>query len=359
MRILSLPPALALCVLPLAAPAQDLPEMPEITALATPWIDDTTPGLAVLVLVEGEVVHFSGLGLADIDAGRPVDADTVFDLASVSKQMTALAAARQIEAGLYDTDTPVADFFPAFAETDDGAPLTIGHLIHHTGGLADYLNGYEALTETTENPEVVDWLGGQPRDFAAGEAFSYSNSGYLLLGSVVANAAGAASLADVLQAEVWDPLAMTATAIATPVDPAAMARGYIATDDGFTLSEAPTAVQGDGSVLTSPRDLAAYEAALWSGDLLEDPEALFINGTLADGSPILDEDGIGYAFGWSVSDTDAGRIAEHSGSWYGTSAYYWRNLDTGVAVILLANAESAGLSGLAADIGAFAAEEAE
>lgn len=346
----------ALCLMPLAAPAQDLPEMPEITALATPWIDDTTPGLAVLVLVEGEVVHFSGLGLADIDAERPVDADTTFDLASVSKQMTALVAALQIDQGLYDTTTPVADFFPAFAAGDEDGTLTVGDLIHHTGGLADYLNEFEALTATTGNPEVVAWLATQPRVTPPGTEFSYSNSGYLLLASVVAEAAEAASLAEVLDAEVWAPLGMASTALFPDTDPETRARGYIATDDAFVLSEEPSAVEGDGNVWTSARDLAAYEAALWSGDLLEDPEALFANGTLADGSPILDEDGIGYAFGWSVSDTDAGRIAEHSGSWYGTSAYYWRNLDTGVSVILLANAESAGLSGLAADIGAFAAE---
>ncbi len=156
---------LALCLTPLAAPAQDLPEVPEITALAEPWIDDTTPGLAVLVLQEGEVLHFSGLGVADIDSGRPVDADTLFDLASVSKQMTALMAAIQIEQGLYDLDTPVADFFPAFAAGDEAGVLTVGHLIHHTGGLADYLNEFEGLTATTENPEVVAWLADQP--FAA------------------------------------------------------------------------------------------------------------------------------------------------------------------------------------------------
>ncbi len=159
-----------------------------------------------------------------------------------------------------------------------------------------------------------------------------------------------------MQAEVWGPLGMTATTLSPDTDPDVTARGYIATDDGFVISEEPSAVQGDGNVRTSARDLAAYEAALWNGDLLDDTEALFVNGTLDDGSPILDEDGDGYGFGWGLEDTDAGRIAEHSGSWYGTSAYYWRNLDTGVAVILMANGESAGLSGLAADIGTMAAE---
>jgi CubicO group peptidase (beta-lactamase class C family) len=305
--------AFALCLMPFAATAQDLPELPEINELAAPWVDDATPGLAVLVVKEGEVLHFSGFGVADIETGRPVDADTVFDLASVSKQMTALMAARQIEEGLYDSETPVSDFFPAFAAGDEDGVLTVGHLIHHTGGLADYLNEYEGLVATTENPEVVEWLGDQERVLPAGEAFSYSNSGYLLLGSLVAQAGGAGSLGDLLQEEVWGPLGMTSTTLSSAADEETMARGYISTDEGFVLSEEPSAVQGDGNVKTSARDLAAYEAALWGGELLEDTEALFVNGTLADGSPIEDEDGAGYGFGWGLEDSEAGRIAEHSG----------------------------------------------
>jgi CubicO group peptidase (beta-lactamase class C family) len=338
-RVLSLALALGL---PAAAPAFADPLLDGADALVAEVVGDGTPGLGVLVLRKGEVLHMAGYGLADLEDETPVTPDSIFDLASVSKQMTALAARMQIDEGLYAEETPVADLLPAFAAIDSPRPITVGDLIHHLSGLTDYLSWEDYAAETT-NDEVVDWLANQSLDHDPGTRFDYSNSGYLTLGSVIAAAEEAGALHEVLQARVWDVAGMAGTALPGPIDPERRVSGYAGTGGDFSESHDPNIVEGDGNVFSTLRDLAKYEAAFWDGSLLDDPATLYANGALDDGSPIADENGEGYAYGWSVSDG----YATHSGSWMGTATVYVRNLQSGVTVILLANGEDASLWPLA------------
>lgn len=343
--------AATLCM-PLPALAQ--PTLPDIDTLAEAFVGDTTPGLGVLVLREGKVLHMAGYGFADIDEETPVTPDSIFDLASVSKQMTALAARMQIEEGLYEEATPVSDLLPAFADIDSPRPLTVGDLIHHLSGLTDYLSWDDYAPDST-NDDVITWLAEQPLDHDPGERFDYSNSGYLTLGSVVAAADEVDNLHDVLQSRVWDVAGMADTALPDPIDPDRRVTGYVGTGGDFSLSMDPNIVEGDGNVFTTLKDLAKYEAAFWDGSLLDDPAPLYVNGQYDDGSPIADGSDEGYGYGWSVTKGEQD-YATHTGSWMGTSTLYVRNLSDGVAVILLANGEEADLWELQGQIEAAVAE---
>lgn len=343
-----------LMALPTSAFAQD-PQLEAIDQIVAPYLESTAPGLGVLVMQDGEILHIQGYGFADIDTQSPVDPDSLFDLASVSKQMTALAVMLQIEDGLYTQDTPIADLLPVFTDTDfGGRQVTVGDLVHHLGGMTDYLSGDESLDYNagTTNAQVLDWLAEQPLDHAAGRQFDYSNSGYLTLGSLVAAADEANSLAEVLQSRIWDELGMDSTALVTPADADRVVTGYAGEDGDFTISHDPTATEGDGNVFTSLRDLALYESALSGHALLSEAatETLFSNGTYTNGETIEDEDGAGYGFGWSIEHAGGDTYASHSGSWMGTATYYQRNLTSGVTVIVLANGEDANVTGLAAEI---------
>ncbi|NBO21252.1 MAG: class A beta-lactamase-related serine hydrolase [Rhodobacteraceae bacterium] len=299
------------------------------------------------------MVHMQGYGLADIASKRPVTPDSIFDLASLSKEMTAFAARLQMEDGLYTPDTPVARLLPVFAGADWPRPLVVADLVHHISGLTDYLSGDDDLDygPRTPNDQVLAWLADQPLDRAPGTAFDYSNSGYLTLGSLVAAADDEDDLAAVLQARIWGPLGMENTSLITPADPDLRVTPYDGTAGQFHRNFEPTVTQGDGNVMTSLRDLAVYEAALSGvGDAAFDPDlvaSLFENGHLDNGDPVADPDGgEGYGYGWFLTADDAGnRFAEHTGSWTGTSTLYRRNLTTGVTVILLANGEQADLYG--------------
>ncbi|WP_137150528.1 serine hydrolase domain-containing protein [Devosia sp. FKR38] len=348
-------------VLVSGATASDAPHLVAVDNVVEPYVGRDTPGLAVLVMSKGTVLHKSGYGFADIDAERPVTAQTIFDLASVSKEMTALAARLQMQDGLYDEDTAVADILPVFADqASDDRAIVVGDLIHHVSGLTDYINADEESVSGTEatNAVVVNWLADQPLDHAPGTQFDYSNSGYVTLGSLVAMADGADSLNGVLHARIWDDLGMESTnlvVLAEGVDPDRMATGYSGLEGDFELSHVPSLLEGDGNVLTCLDDLALYETALSDGSLLDEQaiKTLFENGTLDDGSPI-NEDGAGYGYGWGLETWGGDQYATHSGSWMGTSTYYQRNLDTGMTVILLANGEDISLAEMAVDVEAAA-----
>jgi Beta-lactamase class C and other penicillin binding proteins len=120
----------------------------------------------------GEVLHMKGYGVADLASGQKVDADSLFDLASLSKQMTALVAMLQIKDGLYGEKTPISKLLPVFAQTEfEGRAVTVGDLVHHLSGLTDYLSGDESFDygAQTTNAQVLEWLAKQRQDHAAGE----------------------------------------------------------------------------------------------------------------------------------------------------------------------------------------------
>lgn len=338
---------------PAAAAEQSLPAIDRVVARQ---LGQDAPGIAVLVTRAGKVVHMRGYGYANLQDEIAVSADTVFDLASVSKQMTALGAALLIADGRLSLDSEIGDVLPEFASDGVERAITLSDLIHHVAALPDYLSAEDIeFSATSSNAEVVDWLAGMPLTGSPGLRYEYSNSAYLLLASTIAAAAGTPDLRSFLRQRVWQPLGMRSTSIATPaagVKRQQIARGYKGEGGDFELSEEPSQVQGDGSVLTTLRDLARYEQALVEHRLLDaaHTEMLFQNGEFDNGNPIDDGEGYGYGFGWSLGEWNGSSYASHGGSWMGTATYYLRNLDSGVSVIVLANGEDLDAEALASAV---------
>lgn len=338
------------------AAAQQPPSRADIDAIVEPHIGKLTPGIAVLVMKGGVVLHMKGYGLADIDAGVAVDENTVFNLASLSKQMTGLALMQEIAAGTVTAKTPVAEVLPPFAAHQTGErPLTLDDLLHHVSGLPDYAADptAPALGENLTNADVVAWLPTQPLLRPPGTGFEYSNSGYVVLGSAVAALAGRQSLAELLAERIWQPLGMQSTALARPaegVEPKSIARGYSGADGNFTPSEAASLLEGASNVMSTIADLARYEAALAKNTLLDAraTDALCAAGTMDDGAPVKMDDSSAYGFGWAISIFGADQqYCWHSGSWAGTATAYIRNRTSGRTVIVLANGESFDATGFA------------
>lgn len=328
------------------------PRLPAVDAVVEAVVGVDAPGIAVLVSEHGKVRHLQGYGDADLDAETPVTPDTLFDLASVSKQMTALAAALLIEDGTLTPDAEIGSLIEAFDVPDEHRPVTINDLVHHLGALPDYWNELEGFGPRTDNAAVVDWLSGMPLKRAPGTRYEYSNSGYVLLASALAAAEGTPDLRTLLRQRVWQPLGMRSTGLVQPpagVPASRIARGYKGSDGEFEPSRYPSVLQGDGSIVTSIRDLARYEAALAEGTLLDDTDVLFVNGRYDNGRPIDDGEGTdaGYGYGWSLYEREGERHAGHAGSWMGTATYYQRNLDSGLSVIVLANGEDLDTQSLA------------
>lgn len=215
------------------AQSQTTPVLAQVDQVVAGYVGSDTPGVAVLVMQDGRVLHMSGYGKADLASGTQVDPQSLFDLASVSKQMTALAVMLQMVDGLYTPDTPIGVLLPEFAPNLTAPrPITVRDLLHHLGGVPDYLNGDADLNyqARTTDAQVICWMARQPVDHEPGQQFDYSNSGFVVLASIAALADRVDSLAQVLRTRVWGPLGLQQIYLVGPVDPKHVVTGYAGMD---------------------------------------------------------------------------------------------------------------------------------
>jgi CubicO group peptidase (beta-lactamase class C family) len=307
------------------------------------------PGLAVAVIRDGKLIKAKGYGFADVEQNVPATEDTVFQLASVSKQFVAAGVLLLAEDRKVDLDAPVGRYL-------DGAPdawkgITVRHLLTHTAGLVrdDPLGVRAAPTEE----EVFRAVAKLKLESPPGERWSYSNVGYNLLSLIIQKVSGK-TWEVFLQERVFGPLGMAATRRYLPTAPVPnFAVGYVR--QGDTLRKAPALPRNlaSGGLLGTVTDMARWDAALRGDKLLKKASRtlMWTPVTLKDGSPARVRDG-GYAFGWRVSSVRGHKLIDHGGMRPGYVAYIGRFVDDGLTVVLLANLQGANLPTLGAGVAA-------
>lgn len=281
-----------------------------------------------LVAERGVVVYRGAFGLADRDAKRPYTTDTRSCLASLSKPITAVAVMMLAEAGLVTFDTPLSQLLPGFSA--DIGTVTVRHLLSHTSGVPDYpALGIDHPGIT--NAEILAALRGvQAPVFPPGQKYEYSNSGYVLLGSIVERLSGRA-LPEFLATRIFTPLGMSSTFVLTsPADKTAdVARGYDrkAGSDDFEGMDT-----GDGGVYSTVNDLLRFDQALY-GESLVRQNTLALAFTPAE----VREGSTTYGFGWNIVRDDTGVRVWHQGNTAGFRAFIERRLSRRITVIMLTN----------------------
>ena len=305
----------------------------------------------------GEIVSKGALGWRDLENKEPLADDCVFDLASVTKQFTATAVMLLRREGLLDLDDEITKFFPAIPYKG----VTIRHLLHHTGGLPDYMSWVDktARAEGTipDNSVIVRFLCecGEPAVFAPGEKWEYSNTGYCLLAQIVEELSGV-PFEDFLRTRLFEPAGMEATRVwHRRMDKCTIpnlawglvlplgSREYVLADEDEDSGEVVTCdgANGDGLVHSNIFDLFAWDRALREEKILtkDEQRLLYTPGRLNNGAVSgdpEDEDGDAYGLGWFVAeDPDLGLVVCHSGGWPGYGAWYERFIDKDRVLILL------------------------
>ncbi len=234
-----------------------------VDALLAPWRKNDGAGVSIGVVVEGELRVHRQAGLASIEHGVPLAADTRFRIASVSKQFTC-AAILMLEAdGALSLDEPARSYLPELPAFAD--PITVAHLMHNTSGIRDMLeiirHGGGDLGTPLGAQDLLDGITRQRTlNFTPGSRFLYSNSNFLLLGLIVERLAGR-SLDTVLQERIFAPLGMSDTKL-TPntadVVPR-LATGYLPGPDGtWTRAAHAFPLGGEGGLVSSLPDLALW-----------------------------------------------------------------------------------------------------
>jgi CubicO group peptidase (beta-lactamase class C family) len=318
--------------------------------LLTQQVKDHQPGAAVLVVAGGRVVYQKTVGLAYVEKKVPVTNQTAFDLASVSKQFTAMAVLILVEKGQLSLDDDVRLYLPEVPVYRTKRPITLTDLLHHTSGLPDYIHVWRGVKRETRltNERYLRRLVKHPLDFPTGRRAEYSNSNYILLALVIERVTGK-PFRHFMTDEIFRPLRMRHSYIHDHhnIRIPHRARGYKVTEAGEVEScDIPIILVGHSHLFSTITDMARWEKALRTEQLVGKKALaqMFQAGRLDNGKKHE------YGFGWYEERKNGRRVFGHSGDWYGFSSYIGRYLKGHLTVAVLSNNESLDVEQLAGDL---------
>ena len=310
------------------------------------------PGGALAVVRNGKVLKARGYGLANVELGVPATPSTVFEIGSITKTFTAAAIVLLAEEGRLSLADPLAIHLTGLPQGWQG--ITIEQLLTHSSGVRNYLDVPGLLDETSRPGLTHDavarlLIARLPLEFSPGATWTYSNSGYLLLGRVVEEASGM-DYWRFLEERFFRPLGMTATRSSDPpfIVPG-RAAGY--EWNGERLQNRPALTESAfaaGSIVSTVLDLAKWDQALSRGAPLGASalERMWTPRRVQGGAVAP----FAYGLGWFVETRRGRRIVLHDGGTPGFSSILYRALDDRTSVIILANHADAILEHLAFEV---------
>ena len=349
--------ALALMALAIAA-AGAAPAQPETDALTAKvdrlfetWATENTPGAALAVVRDGEVVYKRGYGTANLEHDVPITPSTVFDIASVSKQFAGLAIAMLVQQGKLSLDDDYRKHLPEMP--DFGKTITIRHLLHHTSGIRDWPGTLAVagwLMEDVISFQQILNMARHQQDlnFDPGDEHLYSNTNYNLLAEIVARVSGQ-PFREWTDENLFKPLGMTSTHFQDDQDNLIENKAYGYYRDGLAFKRASNnlTAMGSSSLFSTVEDLGKwvlnFETASVGGR--EAIELMHQQGVLNNGETI------DYAFGVSQGEYRGLKIMSHSGAWASFRTVIVRVPEMRFAVIVLSNFAEANPGALARQIG--------
>jgi len=299
------------------------------------------PGLALAVVQQGNVVKLSSYGTANLELGVPVTEHSVFELASLTKQFTGAVIAMLAEEGEITLDDSLHQYIDDIPE--DWRAITIRQLLSHSAGMVHRFektyDGVFLMDYSTES--MLDAAKKTPLNSTPGTDWKYSDKGYFLLGIVIEHVTGQ-SFEAVLKERFFDPLDMTETYL---LNQAQIIPNRVA---GYTIEDSTLQnIRRDWQfgltphfgVMSSVFDMVKWEQSLVNGSILSEKMlAAFWSPLYVFREDAATESVLGYGYGWWVNQKNGRRFVEHSG-FTGTS--YFRDLKTGLAVIVLTNRDQA------------------
>jgi CubicO group peptidase (beta-lactamase class C family) len=336
---------LALFVALVALAPPDVPADTVDAFVTTQMTKQHIPGCSIAIVKNGEIALVRGYGLASEELQAPATADTVYEIGSMTKQFTAAAIMMLAEQGKLALSDPLSKFLKDIPET--WKPITLRQLLNHTSGIKNYteVGSFLALARNPHTAtEIVKLVRDAPLEFTPGSRFSYSNTGYYLLGLVIEKASGQ-SYMSFLTERILTPLGMTAT---RDSDPAAViphrSCGYswLGSLNNRPLIQ-PSAAFSAGELVSTVGDLAKWDAALCSNRILPQAQLkrMWTSGKTTAGQPT------GYGFGWAVGKINGHTLVEHGGGTAAFSTIISRFPDDKLTVIVLTNLADASTPAIA------------
>jgi CubicO group peptidase (beta-lactamase class C family) len=306
-------------------------------------------GVAVAVSRGSRIVHEAGYGWADVENELPVTPETVFKVGSITKQFTAATILDLADDDMLALDDRLSDYLPEYPGY--GPEVTIATLLSHTAGVKNYTTmqrWWETLAVEMPPARLIDIFRGEPFDFRPGTEFSYSNSGYVLLGWIAEQVTGQ-PFGGILNERLFVPLGLESTRYC---DDRALvpnrARGY-AIVNGELMHAARVSMSqayAAGAVCSNVRDLIRWSRLLWAGAAIGDDayEAMVTPATLVDGTAIE------YGYGMAIGYLEGHHRVSHVGGMLGFAGQIAHYDEDDVTIVVLTNTEGAKASTIEAEI---------
>ncbi|HEY8198002.1 MAG TPA: serine hydrolase domain-containing protein [Gemmatimonadales bacterium] len=304
------------------------------------------PGLSVAILRGDRILLARGYGFANLELRVPASDSTIYQSGSVGKQFTAAAVGMLAQAGRLKVEDRITRWFPEGKGVWDS--ITVRHLLTHTSGMPEYTDSLIDLRKDYTEDQLVSLAAAQPLDFPPGDTWSYSNTGYAVLGALIRRVTGR-FYGDLLQQLIFTPLGMQTRVISEADIIPNRAAGYRLVEQQIKNQEWVSSslnTTADGALYLTVNDLAKWAVALNHRRL---PDARVLD---AGWTPARLNDGgtVPYGYGWDLSEQRGHRRVGHTGAWQGFETVIYRYPEFDLSIIVLTNLAQATPSAIAQGI---------
>jgi len=322
--------------------AREDPNFPDLKSYVDNYIQsnlkENTPGFAVLIAQNGEVLFKKGYGFADVENKIKVDTKTKFRIGSITKQFIATGILKLQEEGKLTVQDKLSKYIPEFPRGDE---VSIHHLLTHTSGIVSFTGrpGFiDSVANKVEAQTLMDSIMTWDFTFNPGDEMMYNNSGYFILGQIIEIVSGK-WYGDYLKDEIFTPLKMNNTGVyINETPPEHEAKGYTLENDKYVLALNwnMSWAGGAGALYSTAEDLFLWNEAVFNGNVLSD-ESL-----KAAHTPVKLNNGevaknMLYGYGWGIGELREKKEIMHSGGLHGFISNLSRITDENLTVVTLTN----------------------
>ncbi len=312
-----------------------------IESIMSPYYKKNFNGV-ILVSQNGKIIYEKANGFADYKNKKALTNNSAFNLASVSKQFTAMAIMILQQQGKLSYDDAITKYLPELSYKN----ITVKNLVYHTSGLDDYLELVEENLDTKKtltNKDIIALFAKKKSKllFTPGAKYEYSNTGYAFLASIIEKASGK-TFDQFVTENIFKPANMANSFVCNEQNLKSHSNtrvyGYELKKNNYKSDDLTylDGIVGDGGIYSTVEDLLKWDQALYTEKLVKKSnlEQGLKSGILNNGKKT------NYAFGWEIID---GTTFFHNGSWAGFRTSITRYLDKKIAVIILTNNGNEGL----------------
>jgi len=302
----------------------------EIDAFVTEHMNPEGSGYGITVIKDGEMLFSQGWGMANIADGIPFTSNTPTNLASLTKQFTAVAVLILFEQDSLDLDDTILNYFPEFPA--EWSEVTVHHLLTHQSGIPNYTDSIDSTPQDydglTNQMALELVLQNSSLDFTPGKQTSYSNTGYLILALLIEKISGK-DYPDFLQENIFAPLEMQSTfvKIKEAVNPPNLALPY---DENNGLYNVDCYIYGDGGIYSTLNDMFKWDQALYTDQIISQTTLQLALAGYTGGSN-------NYGYGWMVGSYGGYPSYRHGGFFLGFLNYIYRIPGKDFTYLMLSN----------------------